>query len=155
MDQPLSKLLDSDLKTELAAANFLKQYKNYLLAAEYKGINVSASIPRILLCLSTIQKFHFEKLRLYHTLSRKDFHKLVSNQHLEDLEKIKYQVNVTLESMKDLLPNTVVFRASSVRMYFDDLNQILSNKKKFFMTMHTLPAKPWISPMLRNHIDRN
>ncbi len=155
MDQPLSsieifrQLIDSDLKTDLATASLLKQYKNYLLAAQYRGITMSTSIPRILLYLSTIQKFQIEKIRLYQTLSRRNFHKCISNQLLEDLEKIGSQVEDTLESMKDLLPNVVPFKTSSVRIYFDDLVQTLSNKKFFFITVPNLPAEPWISPYVK------
>lgn len=143
----IQQLLDSDIMMELSVASLLKQYQNYLLASQNIHLPVHTSIPKILVCLSTIQKFHHEKLRIYYNLSQREFHKCVSHQLLEDLEKIEYQVKGTIEQMTDLLLHQ--YSSSSLRFYFDELHHIYSNKKKFLNTMLKCPAEPWISPYVK------
>lgn len=141
----IQQLIHSDLETDLATMRFLKQFTIYSLANQVRGLPVY-SFPNILISLSTVQKFHFEKVKLYQVLAKRNLRPFVSEYLIEKLEEIEKHVNDTLGLMESLNFDP------SIRKNLDDLFQNVYSKLGFYRSMFQVPAEPWISPVIKFNI---
>jgi len=148
MNQPISKLevmkrcIHSDFEMDQAILRFLTHYTIYSLANQVRGLPMS-SFPRILISLSTIQKYHYEKIKLYQALSLGNLRLFVSSNLIEKLDRIEKEVNDIVRLMEALNYDPLV------RRHLDDLVQNVQYKIRLYQSMLQSPAKPWISPIIR------
>jgi len=148
MNQPISRteiiqqFVHSNLEMDLAIIGFLYQYTIFSLAKQERELPLS-SLTRILVSLSTIQKYQNEKIKLYQALALGNLRPFVTATLLEKLERIEKQVKDIVRVMDDLISDP------SVRRHMDDLVQTFYSKISFYQSMLHPPAKPWISPKMK------
>lgn len=148
MDQPRSKeqmiqkLIHSDIEMDFAILRFLHVLTVSSLANQVRGLPTS-TLPRILVSLTTIQKYHDEKIKVYQAFTSGRLGSFVSVNLMEKLERIEKHANSTVRLMGRLTADP------SVRRYLDDFIQNVYEKIHFYQSLLLPPAKPWISPNLR------